>query len=314
MTLLKKVSDCPGQLEISAHCVLEVRQLQGLSQLTRAYAEPPLGIRSPKPIAGVAQVYLTALGGGVLPQDRFEIEVKAHPHARLFLGSQSATRIFKTPEGLCRQNLRGEVGADALVVHMPDPVLPYAQARFEQSQQWTLQNGSRLALGEVLQAGRLSRGEVFAFSRFQSNWRIENGYGRPLLLDRISLDPCRQDVSAPGGFALPDTSDGVSGDGGLFTQWASYAFCGRGWQGLEAHLRHALRALPLWPWGVAGPNEVSRPLDRKVLAALWRKDEEVLLLRAMAVDRQALTTVLEPLQQAMAREDALGFSPWARKF
>ncbi len=264
-------------------------------------------------MGGVCQVYLTQLGGGLLPADQMHIDIEAQRQARLFIGSQAATRIFKSAGGTSRQNIQGLVKDSALVVSMPEATTPFAQSRFEQNQIWTLHVGGRLALGEILQAGRLSRGEVFAFASYKTAWRVNNSQGRPILLDRISLEPGQQGVAMPGCFAMPDPS-GTPGKNTCFTQWASFAFCGRGWEGMETQLRHAYRDLPLWPWGIAGPDEAERRLDRSLLLALWRKDEDVLLLRALAVNRDALQCVLEPLYQALARDDVLGFSPWARKF
>lgn len=281
--------------------------------MTRAYTEAPLCLRNPKPIGGVCQAYISQLGGGLLPADRMRIEIEAQSQARLFLGSQAATRIFKSPAGTCRQNIQGLVNDSALVIYMPDATTPFAKARFEQNQIWTLHAGGRLALGEILQAGRLSRGEVFAFASYKTAWRVNNSQGRPILLDRISLEPGLHGAAMPGCFAMPDPS-GAPGENACFTQWASFAFCGRGWEGMEKQLRSAYRVLPLWPWGIAGPDEVERRLDRNLLVALWRKDEDVLLLRALAVNREAMQGVLEPLYQALAREEVLGFSPWARKF
>jgi urease accessory protein len=322
--VLRNVNKCLNVSQVTARAVLHANRCAGgPTQLSRALAEPPFCIRNPSPSNGVCQAYLTTLGGGLLPIDKLNIDIVAHERAQFFLGSQSATRVFKSPlspsssskNGVCEQSVQGEVMPGALVVYLPDPIMLFAHSRFQQKQDWILHPGARLALGEVLQAGRIAQGEVYAFDHYRSSWRVSDAHGRPLLLDRISLDPNKHSMEAPGCMAIPEIDRPTPPSGSpVYTQWASFAFCGPGWNALEKTMQAALRDLPLWPWGISGPDEAPRKIDRGLMAAVWRKDENVLLLRALAVNRESLNPVLKPLHAALARQDALGFSPWERKF
>jgi urease accessory protein UreH len=344
MVLLTKAPDCEGaqssnvvnvpnvsnevgeklwgaRLRLQAHCLGQT------TKVTEAYAEPPLCIRQPKNHGQVAQVYVSALGGGLLPHDHSHMHVTVGSQAKLFLGSQAANRVFKSKGTVCRQRVQGEVLPGGLLVHCPDTLTPFAHSRLHQSQTWILHPKARLCLGEVFQAGRLARQEVYALTSFRSDWRVETPDGRPILLDRISLEPgamARGSVAVPGCLALSEVNEvnTKSMDGiipsdfmpRVFTHWASFAFCGEGWEGFETRLDQAWRQAPVWPFGIAGPDEERRLVDHGRLTAMWRKDEKVLMARILAVSRDSLAQALQPVHQALAASDALGFSPWARKF
>lgn len=305
---------------------LRADRVSQVTKVTEAYAEMPLCLRQPKNQGYASQVFISTLGGGLLPHDHSHMQVTVGEGAHLFLGSQAANRIFKSTGMVCRQRVEGEIKPEALLVHCPDTLTPFAESRLHQSQTWVLHPQGRLCLGEVFQAGRLSRNEIYAMHSYRSDWRVENPEGRPLLLDRISLEAGGMDaVRKPGCLALPEIMGGQGAAIGIrsghslgslpvYTQWASFAFCGLGWQGLEASLARAWQAEPVWPFGVAGPDEARRNIQHNRLTALWRKDENVLMARILAVDRESMYQALRPLHDSLASPDALGFSPWARKF
>jgi UreD urease accessory protein len=337
MVLLTNPLDCAGSavsnvVNVSNVSIEEGEKLKGAklrlqahfvgqtTKVTEAYAEPPLCIRQPRNQGQAAQVYVSALGGGLLPHDHSHMHVTVAGKAKLFLGSQAANRVFKSKGVVCRQIVRGEVLPGGFLAHCPDTLTPFAHSRLHQSQTWVLHPTGKLCLGEVFQAGRLARDEVYAMTSFRSDWRVETPEGRPMLLDRISLEPeamPRGSVRIPGCLALPEIeaylSQGASAPQ-VFTHWASFAFCGLGWEGFEVQLERAWQQAPVWPFGVAGPDEERRLVDHGRLTALWRKDENVLMARILAVNRDSMDQALRPVHEGLAASDALGFSPWARKF
>jgi urease accessory protein UreH len=323
MILLKKVRQCCECVDPHPHAHIVAANLRGVTRLSQSYAEPPLCIRQPRPVGCVAQAYISTLGGGLLSTDSSRLQVEVAEGAQLFLGSQSANRVFKSRGATSQQKVEGSVAAGALLVHFPDAMTPFAHSRMNQSQVWSIAEGGRLALGEIFQAGRISRGEIFALSSFQSEWRLENSEGKPMLLDRISLEPGRMDLHSPGCLGFPDLAEmnvsaapGELGpvNPGVFTQWASFAFCGPGWDYLETDVLDAWRQSRYWPWGVAGPDDEQESIQRDSLVSLWRKDENVVMARILSRNRIALDKAIRPIYEALASSRALGFSPWARKY
>jgi urease accessory protein len=323
MILLKKVRQCCDSVGEQAHAHVVAANLRGVTHLTQSYAEPPLCIRQPRSIGSFAQAYVSTLGGGLLSTDSSHIAVELEEGAHLFLGSQSANRVFKSRGSTSQQRVEGRIASNAVLVHFPDAMTPFANSRLKQSQSWILAPGGRLALGDIFQAGRISRGEIFAFSSFQSEWRVDSPEGRPMLLDRISLDPSQMKVAAPGCLGFPDLPEFgnrfadltmTMDQSSVYTQWASFAFCGPGWEFLESAVIDSWRHARYWPWGVAGPDEELRPIERDSLVSLWRKDENVVMARILSRDRNALDKALKPILAALSSPQALGFSPWARKF
>jgi urease accessory protein len=79
------------------------------------------------------------------------------------------------------------VDRDALLAVVSDPIVAYADSRYAQKTAVDLRGGS-LAYVDVLSAGRVARGERWAFSRLSSELSIVRD-GEPVLRDALLLDP-----------------------------------------------------------------------------------------------------------------------------
>lgn len=158
------------------------------SVVTRMLARSPLRLLAPRNAGDAAWVYAATLGGGVLPGDHLALELTVGSGATAFVGTQSQTKVFRSDAGAraARQETRVAVDDGGLLVWAPDPVAPFAGARWEQRLEVDLTGGS-VVLVDGLTAGRAARGERWAFARFAARTRVSAG-GELLVDDGLVLD------------------------------------------------------------------------------------------------------------------------------
>ncbi len=271
--------------------VLEAQLVAGQTRITRSRAVPPVRFVHPRTGSHSAMAVSSALGGGMLEGDDYHLDLTCGTCARVLVAPQANTRIFPCPGGgTTRQSVRGTVCAQGLVVCGGDPVVPYAGCRFSQSQTWTLHQDARLVLIDWMVAGRIERGELFAFDLHESVLRVEDAGGRPLLADATSLD------------GAETTRRGMGG----YTSWLTLNVIGPGWEGLQAPLDALLRSVdpegrPTW-------------MNGDVLGGIGVRESRGFSLRALGTGRASLDPLVATLFSALAAPEWLGFNFWARKY
>jgi urease accessory protein len=117
--------------------------------------------------------FSSSLGGGLVAGDETRLEISLGRDSRCFFGTQSATKVYRNPQGLpCRQDLSAIVAPKAVLVYLPDLVQLFADSTFEQHQTFSLASDSSLVLVDGSSSGRSARGERWAFSRYRSRNEI----------------------------------------------------------------------------------------------------------------------------------------------
>ena len=267
----------------------------GQTRIVRSLARPPVRFVQPQMGIGTALVFVSAFGGGMLEGDDYSFRIECREGARLMFAPQANTRVFPCPNGLAtRQSIRGTVYAQATVVSGGDPTVLYGNSRFHQSQTWVLHPGARLAVMDWMVAGRLERGENFDFDRFESEIRVENPEGLPLLSDRLLLCPA------------DDRDAARAGMGGFSSHLAVYIM-GPGWEAVHAGLENWLRA---------AQADTERPawMHDCRIAGIGVREGRGFSLRALGRDRQALEPLADKLFELLGSEEWLGFDYWKRKY
>ncbi|GEM_PF-872511 len=171
------------------------------SRLIRCLGFPPIKFINPRPQQHCCQVFVSNYGGGLVDGDSIRMRVECLPGSRLYLGTQSSTKVYKgNGKGGCSQETVGTVHANAMAVICPDPVVPFAGSRYRQTQTWEVHPEAELIIFDWLQPGRAARGEVFAYSRLQSELRVTRPGGEPMLSERFAMEPESQDPFRCGHF------------------------------------------------------------------------------------------------------------------
>src|SRR6185369_12726631 len=101
-----------------------------------------------------------SFGGGLVAGDQTCLHLTLDDGARCFLGTQSATKVYRNPAGRpCGQELIARLGRESLLVLAPDPVQCFAGACYSQRQVCHLGAGASLVLLDWVCGGRVARGE-----------------------------------------------------------------------------------------------------------------------------------------------------------
>lgn len=161
---------------------------------------------------------------GLLAGDEYEFDWHLEESARVRITAQGATRVHPAREAGSRQTTRIHVGAGAHLELWPETVIPFASASFISKIEAFLEEGARLVVFESLSAGRVARGEKFAFASVDSGVLVRDAKG-PLLCARNRFVPAELAPQNPFSW-------------GNATQWSSlYFFGGIGAPELESARR-----------------------------------------------------------------------------
>lgn len=143
----------------------------------------------------VHTVFLLTYGGGIVAGDAINLNVRIDSRTRLILLTQGSTKIFKTldPSLVSSQHMTVHIQHNAALIYLPDPVQPFAQTAFSQSQIYHLENEQgNLCVCDWVTSGRSARGENWDIYQYKSRnevWTMGNsGQKRLLLRDNLILD------------------------------------------------------------------------------------------------------------------------------
>lgn len=163
-------------MSVPARSALAVAQVDGRSAVVRSRSASPLKLLAPGNHGHGAWVYQSSYGGGLLGGDEVALELEVGEGATLFLSSQSSSKVYRGRGA--RFDLRARVGADATLLAWPDPVVCFAGAEVFQCQRFDLQRGSNLLVVDAWTAGRVARGERWAFERVLAQLTVDVGGAR----------------------------------------------------------------------------------------------------------------------------------------
>lgn len=163
--------------------------------LRTARASSPLRLLTPRNHGHAAWIFAATFGGGLVDGDTIRIDLTLAPGSTGLLGTQASTKVYRCPSGACRQDLTATVGPEALLVLIPDPIVCFAEARYEQTIDVALAPQASLVLVDTFTAGRSARGERWQFARYASRLGVTRG-GAPFVHDAVLLDPAHGELAA----------------------------------------------------------------------------------------------------------------------
>ena len=259
--------------------MLGIEHVRGRSVVATARCATPLRLLAPAGGGHAAWVYQSSLGGGFVGGDDVALGVHVAAGASLFLSSQASTKVYRASRS--RFSLDATVAAGATLIAWPDPITCFAGASFEQTQRFALAGTGRLIVVDAYTAGRVARGERWAFARLATRVTLAID-DEPVLDEGLLLSPAHGDLAARLGGADALATIVIAGAGFAATCDAIAAQIAR--RPLDAS---PLIAASRWPWG--------------------------LVVRIAARDTTALAaTTIDLLRPCVI--DALGADPLARKW
>lgn len=166
---------------------VRVERVGPRSVVHTARAESPLKLVLPKNHGDAAWCFVTSFGGGLVDGDALALRAEVGAGAKLLLATQASTKVYRSAGRGAAQHFSVEVGPGGLLVVLSDPVICFDSAQYTQTWEVALAEGATLVVQDCLGAGRVARGERWAFDRYASSWRIERA-GVPVLHDAQRLD------------------------------------------------------------------------------------------------------------------------------
>lgn len=246
--------------------------------MARAFASSPLRFLQPRNHGDGAWVFSTTFGGGMVDGDRVDVELTAAAGALAFLGTQSATKVYRSPAG-CVHRLGARVEEGAALAVVPDPVVCFAGARYAQRVAIDLAPDASLVLLDGYTCGRAARGERWDFDVLESRSTVVRAGGARTLADATLLDRAHGSIA--------DRMGRFGAMGTLIAVGPRFA-----------PVREAMLA--------------THGRGAAAVAAASAIDDDAVVLRVAADRFESASRVLRPSFAALAR--VLGDDPFARKW
>ena len=154
--------------------------------LTRAFATSPAKLIATRGRGATCWVYSATYGGGLLGGDDMQMRVDVTTGARALLTTQASTKVYRS-QRRSWQSLNVSIGAHALLVVAPDPIVCFADADFSQTQRYELHDTASLVMVDWMTSGRHAAGERWAFTRYESRFDIRRS-AQPVFFDGLVLE------------------------------------------------------------------------------------------------------------------------------
>jgi len=144
-----------------------------------------------------ALIHLHNLSGGVLAEDRLSFDIAVEDGARAQITSTSATRVYRsrTSAGAAECTTKVRLGMNSLLEYLPDPLIPFAGARYSQHVTIDTCDGAGLFWWETLAPGREARGELFAYDSLRIRFEI-HARGIPIAIENAHLNPAARPLAS----------------------------------------------------------------------------------------------------------------------
>ena len=158
------------------------------SVLARARFTLPLQVLAPVGLDDPAAVVsILNPTGGLVGGDRLAVDVRVGAAAHACLTTPSATKVYRTTGEPAVQDVALSLEPGAVCEWIPDHTIPFAGASLRQRITAEVGDGACLILVDAFAAGRVGRGEAWAFRQLDSAITVRDAKGW-LLRDRFVLE------------------------------------------------------------------------------------------------------------------------------
>ncbi|KXO92226.1 urease accessory protein UreD [Tsukamurella pulmonis] len=147
--------------------------------------------------SGQVTYHVVNPGGGCLRGDTYAIDIELEAGASAVLTTQSATKVYRTPDAAATQHMRIRLGAGAVLEYVPDALILYREATYRQSCTVELDESATLVLAEIVTPGWSPDGARFRYDELRMRTEIHRG-GALLAVDNLLIEPGRADPSGIG--------------------------------------------------------------------------------------------------------------------
>ncbi|WP_153007951.1 urease accessory protein UreD [Kocuria rhizophila] len=157
-----------GQLRLS------VAERNGRSYAARQFHEGALRVLRPHYLDRSGQVTYTVVnpGGAYLGADAYLLDVAVERDASLVLTTQSATKVYRTPQGPATQDMTVRLGPGSCLEHVPDQLIVYRGGSYLQRTRVDMDPAASLLLAEIVTPGWSPSGASFAYDELRMRTEV----------------------------------------------------------------------------------------------------------------------------------------------
>ncbi|OAV62363.1 urease accessory protein UreD [Enteractinococcus helveticum] len=173
-----------GQLRM----VIEERAGRAIAR--QQYFQGALRVLRPHYLDDSGQVSYTIVnpGGGYLGGDVYAIDIEVSRGTSASLTSQSATKVYKTPDEPAYQHTVFRLGTDAVLEYVPDQLIAYRDAHYLQDTVVEMEPSASYLSTEIVTPGWAPDGTLFKYDRLHLRHEVRIS-GRPMIVDNLIVRP-----------------------------------------------------------------------------------------------------------------------------
>jgi urease accessory protein len=178
---------------------LDMEDRKGKTVAKNVYFQGALKVMRPiyHDESGQACYYILNPGGGYLDGDRYHMKIVLENKARLTLTTQSATKIYRTPQTFAYQETEIFLKEGSYLEFIPDPLIAYRQARYKQKNVIHMEKGATFLYSDIITPGWSPDGERFSYDGLQLMNEIYMDH-ELVAYDHIRLNPGVHNVETLG--------------------------------------------------------------------------------------------------------------------
>nr|WP_233542862.1 urease accessory protein UreD [Kocuria tytonis] len=160
---------------------LTVAERTGRSYAARQYHEGALRVLRPHYLDRSGQVTYTVInpGGAYFGADAYLLDVAVDRDASLALTTQSATKVYRTPQGPASQEMTVRLGPGSVLEYVPDQLIVYRGGSYIQRTRVDMDPTASLVLAEIVTPGWSPSGESFAYDELRMRTEVRVTPPRP---------------------------------------------------------------------------------------------------------------------------------------
>lgn len=146
----------------------------------------------------MAYLFLMSSSGGILQDDRYQVDILLQNGAVANIATQGATRIYKMDSGFAIQDINITVGDGCYLELVPDQIIPYKNSRYCQRVNITVSDDATLVYSELVTPGRVAMGELFDYDICYLRTVAKDKSGKLKFIDTSMLNPKKQNPQSMG--------------------------------------------------------------------------------------------------------------------
>lgn len=181
---------------------LRIGVRNGRGTAIEQYHAGSLRVLRPHYLDASGQVCYTVInpGGGYLGGDRYRIDLDLDEGASLLFTTQSATKVYRTPQAPAQQRTDVRLAAGAVLESVPDQLIAYRDAEYQQLTRVEIDPSATYLAWEIVTPGWSPDGARFSYTRVSLRTECRRpDADAPFLVDALLLEPAVGDVPGLGG-------------------------------------------------------------------------------------------------------------------